>query len=337
MQKIIKQWQQKQFKSLYWLEGEEPYFLDTLANYAEKNIIAEDAKAFDEDILFGAELNLDALLLQCRRLPVYGERRLILIKEAQAFKDAEKFCQKFKPMSNKVVIIAICKGKRMENKTKEKKQIQAIGVYYFAKKIYESQLPNWIIQYLQERKLTISPDAIQLLMEAVGLELNRLDNELQKLALNLKEGAKIDADMVSKYVGISREYSLFELQNAFNRRNVKTLLQIMQYMTENPKNSPFILFVTNMHSYFLKLLLCKELATKLPQAELAQSIGVHPFFLKDYQQGINNYTTQSLEEAIQILTEYHLRYLGIANYKSPGDAILFKECLTKIMLTLKVA
>lgn len=335
MQKILKEWKKNQFKPFYWLEGEEPYFLDILSSYAEKHIIEEEAKIFDEDILFGSELSLGVLMMSCRRLPVYGDRRLILIKEAQAFKEVELFCKNFVPV-DKVIVIVIYKGRCMEGKNKVKKRIEEIGVYYFAKKIYENQLPNWIIQYLDENNFKINPDALQLLIEAVGVELNRLDNELQKLILNLKPGTSIDADMVSHYVGISREYSLFELQNAFNRRNTKVLLKIMYYMTENPKNSPFSLFVVTLHAYFLKVLLCQELQTKQDRSELAKSIGVHPFFVQDYQVAAGNYTRQNLEESIQILTEYHLRHLGIANYKNPGDAALLKECFTKIMLSLEI-
>lgn len=336
MQKIIKEWQAKRFKNFYWFEGEEPYFLDSLANYAEQNIIAEEAKIFDEDIFYGSDLNLDALQLQCLRPPVYGERRLILIKEAQSFKDAEKFCQSFTPTSEKVLVIAVCKAKRMESKAKVKKRIQELGVYYFAKKIYENQLPEWIMQYLAERELRISPEALQLLLEAVGLELNRLANELQKLALNLQKGMEINADMVSRYVGLSREYSLFELQNAFNRRDVKTLFRIMHYISENPKQSPFILVVSTLHAYFLKLLLCKGAETN-SSTEMAKTMGIHPFFLSEYMQASRLYPIHSIEESIQLLTEYHLRYLGISSSKQSGDAALSKECLSKIMLTLRIS
>lgn len=344
MQKIIKEWQAKRFHKFYWLEGEEPYFLDKLADYAEQNIIEEDAKIFDQVVLYGADVNLNSMLMQCRTLPVYGEWRLILLKEAQDFKDAEKFCQKFTPSSDKVIVIVVRKPKKDDSKNKKneikaelKKHIQEIGVYFCAKKIYENRLPDWIIQNLSERKLRISPEALFLLIESVGVDLYRLENELQKLALNLSQGAEIDADMICRYIGISREYNVFELQKAISTRNVKICLQIMRYISENSKDTPFILLVKNLHEYFLKLLLYKQLHTQLPSAELAKTIGVHSFFLKEYQQAARFYTDSSIEEAIQILTEYHLRHLGISKSKQIGEPALAKECLTKIMLTLHLA
>ncbi|HZW65609.1 MAG TPA: DNA polymerase III subunit delta, partial [Hanamia sp.] len=235
---IISNWEKKEFKPLYWLEGDEDYFIDKVMEYAEKKILTENEAGFNQTIFYGKDANWADVINACRRYPMFAERQVVLLKEAQLMKDVEKLeAYVENPLASTVLVVSY-KGKTLDGRQKFSKLIKKKGEVFLSKKLYDNQLPGWINDYLKENGFSIKPKALALLVDHIGNDLSRVVNEIEKLSLNLGTSKIITEDDIEKFIGISKEYNIFELQNAFSKKDQAKALQIIQYFEANPKAVP---------------------------------------------------------------------------------------------------
>ncbi|MBV8251001.1 MAG: DNA polymerase III subunit delta [Chitinophaga sp.] len=327
-QDIIKDWKQKKFKSLYWLEGDEDFFIDQVVNYAEHELLEEAEKGFNLTVLYGKDTDWSTVINACRRYPMFAERQVVVLKEAQAMRDLLKLEAYIdNPLSTTVFVVAHKQGK-IDGRSKMAKVIKDKGVLLSTKKLYDNQLPAWTEGYVSSRGLAISQKAAILLVDHIGNDLSRIANEIDKLLVNLPEKKKIDESDIEKYVGISKEYNVFELQSALGQKNAAKVYKIIAYFAANPKAAPMQMMLPALYNYFSKMSLV--FVVKGGEKEIASALGVHPFFVKDYIAAARLYGPEATDRAILLLHHYNLRSIGI-NDSGVEDGELMKELMYKIM------
>ncbi len=327
---IIKDWKLKKYKPIYWLEGEEPYYMDKLTDYAADHLLNEDAKAFNLTVLYGKDSDWATLVNACKRYPMQGDLQVVIVKEAQQLKDIEKIEPYVdNPLHSTVLIIAY-KDKKVDGRTKFAKTLKTKGELITFKKIYENKLPEWTNALVVSKGNTIKSKALILLTQHVGSDLNRLENEIDKLIINLGERKEINEDDIEKYIGISKDYNAFELQNALANKNMAKAIQIIQYFESNPKAAPIQLVLPTLYSFFAKVFLVYGVPSK-SEYDIANAIGVQAFMLKDYLTASQLYQYSGTEKAILLLQHYNLKSVGLHSSANITDAQLLKELVYKII------
>lgn len=328
--KILNEWKRHQFKPVYWLEGEEEYYINKLMEYAEHRILPESERGFNLTVFYGKDADWPTVMNTCCRYPMFGERQIVLLKEAQQMRDIDKlepYIQK--PLSSTVFIVAY-KEKKIDGRSKLAKLLKDKAVLLTTKKMYDNQLPEWANDLVKSKGYTISPKALALLVDHVGNDLSRIDNEIEKMLVNLSARNHITEDDIERYVGISKEYNVFELQDALARKDISKALRIIQYFESNPKAAPIQLILPALYNFFSKTYMIFG-QSGADEKTIASSLGVSPFFVKDYMLTAKNYTYTGVESALILLHQYNLKSIGINNIATE-DASLLKEMLIKMIL-----
>ncbi len=325
---IIANWQKKKYEPLYWFEGDEPYYIDKLVEFAESNILTEDQKEFNLTIFYGKDAEWPSVVNACRRYPMFSDIQLVIVKEAQQMKDIEKLEAYFlQPLASTILIVANKDGK-VDGRKSFGKMVKKLSGYQEYKKLYDNKLPEWANGMIVNKGYTITNKALMLVVEFIGNDLNRLENEIEKLILNLANRKNITEDEVEKYIGISKEYNVFELQAAFKDKNFAKAIQIIQYFGNNPKSAPLQLILPTLYSFFSKVHILSGLSSR-DDKTIASTLGIHPFTVRDYTTAFKNYGQPGIEKIILLLNNYNLKNLGM--YKgSATDADLLKELAFKI-------
>lgn len=328
MEKIFAEWQQKVFKPVYWLEGEEVFFIDKLVDYAEKKIMTEQEAAFNQTVLYGKDSDWSTVVNACMRYPVFGEKQLVIVKEAQHLKEIEKLSAYFKqPLISTILIIAF-KDKKIDSRTVFGKLVKAKTELLSTKKLYDNQLPDWVESIIKEQGLKISRKAKDLLIDHIGNDLSRLVNEINKITLNLK-GKEITEQDIEDYVGISKEFNVFELQDAFAHKNLSKALRIIQYFGANPKAGSIHLVLPVLYGFFSKLY-----AISVESSNKDKDIFMvfrNPTAAEGARQALKNYGTTGIEKIILLLQQYNLKSIGI-DQVSQNESGLLTEMAGKIIL-----
>ncbi|MCB0522148.1 MAG: DNA polymerase III subunit delta [Lewinellaceae bacterium] len=331
-QQILSELKNKQFRPLYFLHGSEPYFIDAISDYIEANALGESEKAFNQIVLYGRDVDHLAIIDNARRYPMMSPYQVVMVKEAQDMKDLkdlEKYVQNPMPTT----ILVIChKHKPFNVNTKFGKLLQEKGIVFDSKKLYDNQVPDWIHDYLKHLSLRITPGAADLLGEYLGTDLSLVAHELDKLALHLQKGTEITADHVETYVGISREYNIFELQKAISHREMAKVGRILQNFVANPKRNPLIMVVSSLASFFSKVYMLHFLKNA-PDSEAQKQLNLRSSYaLRDYRTAVRNFPLGKTEGIISILKDYDLKSKGV-DYNTVGkeEGDLLKELIWKIV------
>lgn len=325
---IITEWQKKSFKPVYWLEGEEPYFIDKIVNYAEHHILNESEAGFNLTVFYGRDSDWASIVNACRRYPMFAERQVVLLKEAQHLKDIDKLIPYIEnPLSSTVFVVAY-KEKKLDGKTRYSKLVKK-GGYLLSEKIKDYQLHEWISEMIHQMGLGIDSKALSLLVDNIGNNLSRLQNEIDKLAINLNGRKTITEEDIEKYIGISKEFNVFELQDAIASKNLSKAIRIIQYFKANPKASPIQLTLPLLYSYFSKVYSIFGMQNRSEQALMPLFYGNFTA-AKQALRTSNEYGEQGLEKILLLLHHYNLRSIGI-NDTGTEDAELLKEMVVKIM------
>ncbi len=328
-EKIITDWKKGSFKPVYWLEGEEVYFIDKVVQYAENKILNESEAEFNRYILYGKDTNVQELISTCRKYPMFGQKQVVIVKEAQSLKQIEQLeGYLLTPQPSTILIIAY-KDKKLDARTKFSKAVKNNGELLTTKKLYDNELPAWTSQILAGMGLTIDQKALMLLIDHIGNDLSRIENELQKLSVNLKDRKNISGEDIETYVGISKDFNGFEFQKAVAYKDFPKAIRIIQYFNANPKAASIQMILPNLYSFFSKVAVGYSLQTTDEKA-IASGIGVHYFFAKDYLTAMRNYSYQKVEYILLHLHNYNLKSIGI-NDTGTSDAELLKELTVKIM------
>lgn len=326
---IIDSWKGKKFKPVYWLEGNEDFFIDEVVRYAEHEILTEDEASFNLTVFYGRDANWADVLNACRRYPVFSEKQVVLLKEAQDMRDIDKLESYIETPNDGTIFVVSYKGKTIDGRTKFARVIKKQGELFTSKKIYDNQLPAWTNGYIQSKGLQISNKALTLLVDHVGNDLSRITNEVNKLSLNLEGKNTITEDDIEKYIGISKDYNIFELQEALSFKNYSKALAIIQYMEGNPRALPLQLVLPTLYGYFTRLMVVYQLEDK-SENSLRNFFYNNPSAIKQALAALKNYTYSDLEKAILLLHHYNLKLIGIGSYNA-SPASLMKELVFRLM------
>lgn len=327
--KIINDLKAGIIKPIYFLMGEEPYYIDKLTEYIENNILSEDEKGFNQTVIYGRDATIEDIVSNAKRYPMMAERQVVLVREAQELSRTidklESYAENPQPTT---VLVVAYKYKTLDKRKKLVKLIAKNGVLFESKKLYENQVGTWIQRLLQGRGYAIEPKANAMLVEFLGNDLSRISNELDKLQIILPKGHTITPKDIEYNIGFSKDFNVFELQNAIGSKDQLKAYKIAQYFADNPKDNPLVVTVSLVFGFFVKILKYHGLKDKDPRAA-APVLGVNPFFMKDYEIALRNYPMKKVSSIVASLREIDVKSKGVgANSLSNHD--LLKEMLVKI-------
>jgi len=328
VEKIISDWKKKQFRPIYWLEGEEEYFIDKAVGYAEHHILTEAEASFNLSIFYGKDANWADVMNACRRYPMFAERQVVLLKEAQQMKDVEKLEPYIENPLTSTILVVSYKDKKLDARKKFTKLVKENGVVITTKKLYDRDIPAWTQDMVHTKGLTITPKGLALLADHIGNDLSRIENEIEKLSVKLGKRTQINADDIERYIGVSKEFNVFELQTAIAGRDLAKAIRIVQYFDSNPKANPIQLVLPSLYSFFSKVFMIQ--AVTGDERTVAAHIGVNPFFVKDYIQAYRIYGSSGIENILMLLHHYNLKSIGVGS-GSADHGSLMKEMVVKMM------
>ena len=326
---IISSWEKNIFKPIYWLEGDEEFFIDEVMHYAEKNILSEEEASFNLSTFYGKDANWADIINACRRYPMFADKQVVVLKEAQQMRDLEKLDPYLENPLHSTILVVSYKGKTVDGRSKLAKTLKKNAVTFNAKKIYENQLPAWANGYVQAKGFQISPKALALLVDHLGNDLSRIANEIDKLSINISSGKNITEDDIERYVGVSKEYNIFELQHAFSKKDFSKAIRIFQFFDANPKAVPYVLILPSLYGYFTKIMTVSQLPDKSEKI-LKPLFYNNPFLVPQAMDTLRNYSFRQLEFTVLLLHDYNLKMIGI-NTSTTSFGSLMKEMTYKIM------
>lgn len=317
-------------KPIYFLMGEEAYYIDRIAGYIEKNVLTEEERGFNQMVLYGKEVSVDEIVSNAKRYPMMSEKQVIIVKEAQHLSRSIEKLNSYVEQPQLSTILVICyKYGKLDKRKKLYKSIKANGVLFESKKLYENQVSDWIRRILQGKGYSITPKAAILLVEFLGTDLSRINNELEKLQLVVPKETEITPDAIEEHIGISKDYNNFELKKALGEKNVVKAARIINYFAQNPKDNPFVVTITLLNTFFSQLLKYHGLKDHSSRS-VASALGVNPFFVSEFQTAARNYPMKKVSRIISHLRELDLKGKGVGA-ANISHADLLKELLVKIV------
>lgn len=325
-QKIMQDLKSKRFAPIYILSGDEFYFIDELSDYIEKNALTDAEKGFNQMVVYAKDTEIKQVVESARRFPMMANYQVIILKEAQVYKNLDDFEQYFeKPVPSTILVISL-KGKKLDKRTKLYK-FASKHIIFESKKLYENQLPKWIMKYLSDKGFSINEKSAALIADSLGSDLSKISNELEKLLINKNKDKTItDAD-VEANIGISREFNSFELISAICARNTARSFYINQRLSKS-KEFSIIPFLTQLCNLLSKsYILSKSKASEKKAIEMA--LGLNYFQAQDVSNAIKNYTSDKIERMLRLCAEYDLKSKGIGSATN-SDSALMQELLVKI-------
>jgi DNA polymerase-3 subunit delta len=328
-EQIIGDLKNKIYYPVYFIAGEEPYYIDEISDYIEGNVLTDIEKEFNQTVIYGRETDVQAIISYAKRYPMMANYQVVIVKEAQDVQKIEELISYLENPLDSTLLVINYKYKKIDKRKSFFKQIDKKGVLFESKKLYDNQIAGWINSYVRERGYDITPKASAMLTEFLGADLSKVVNEISKLILNIPDKATINDELVERNIGISKDFNIFELQNAIGTRNILKANQIANYFAANPKENPLVKTITILFGYFSKLMIYHQLKDK-SRNNAASALSINPFFVKDYQVASRNYNFQKLTKIISYLKEYDLKSKGVNNI-STTDGELLKELLFKIL------
>jgi DNA polymerase-3 subunit delta len=315
------------YKPVYFLMGEEPFFIDQIADYIAEHVLAVEERSFNQLVLYGRDTDMKTVVSSARRYPMMASRQVIIVREAQQLKNLEGLeTYLTAPMPSTVLVLAY-KYKKLDKRTKLAKLLTEKSVVLESDRLREDKVPAWIMNYLKERDYRADQKTATLLVDFLGNDLGKIGNELDKLLIVVPSGSReITADLIEKNIGISKDYNTFELTRALATGDLVKSNKIVRYFCNNPKNNPFILTIASLFYYFTKVLLYHGLVDKSKE-NVARELGINPFFVGEYLQAANQFSFTRTRLIISWLREYDLKSKG-GSMASEGD--LLRELIFKI-------
>lgn len=326
---IIRDIENGKFEDIYFLHGEEPYFMDLITAAVVKHALQDDERDFNQTILYGKDADVLSLISELKGYPMMAQRRLVVLKEAQDFKAMEDLAAYFESPSNQTVFVINHKYKLYDSRKKSMKSVAKNGLVFKSEKIKEYRLPDWIKEKVVSMGYSISPKACMLLAEFLGNDLSRIVNELDKLQLLVEKGTTINEIHIEENIGISKDYNVFELINAVGARNVEKANRIVDYFDHNPKATSIIVVISNLFNHYSRLMRIHFIQNKSRES-VAASLKVHPFVAGELVNSSKIYNPKKIAANIAVLHEYDLKSKGVGN-SSFTEGQLMKELIFRLM------
>ncbi len=327
---LMRSFEERTFKPIYFFDGEEPFLIDVLMDRIEAVAIRPEERDFNLCILYGSEVDTPRVLEEARRYPMMSERVVVLVREAQNLRDLKALSAYISNPQPSTVLAFGYKGKKLDGRTDIARQLKKEAVYFTSEPVRDYQLPGWIKSHTLKLGLRIDDESAQKLADHLGTDLSRIDGELRKLRLVLPEGSRIDAEAVERYVGISKEFNAFELTKALSNRDGAKLERILRYARANPKDMPLAMVIPLLFGYFSKILLLHQTDSGQGAAR-AKALGIAPFALREYETAAKHFTEVRCLKAIKQLRHFDGRLKGVESGATPEGELL-REMVWKLRM-----
>jgi len=326
---IVTSIQKGDIKPIYFLMGEEAYYIDKISDYIENNILDEAEKGFNQMVLYGRDISIDDIVSNAKRYPMMAERQVVIVKEAQDLsRTIEKLVDYVNNPQPTTVLVVNYKYKKIDKRKGLFKALQKVNAVFESKKLYDNQVPDWIRRVLSGQGYQITPKASQMLVEFLGTDLSKIENELNKLKIVLPEGSQITPEAIEENIGISKDYNNFELRKAVGERNMTKAFKIVKYFGDNPKDNPMVVTVSLLFNFFSQLMQYHGLNDKSPRS-VASALKINPYFVNEYSSAARNFPMKNVSKAVSLLRDFDVKGKGVgANAISQDD--LLKELIVKI-------
>lgn len=327
--KIVNEIKQGNIKPIYFLMGEEPYYIDKLTEYIENNILTEEEKGFNQMVLYGKDVSIEDVISNAKRYPMMADRQVVIVKEAQelsrTIEKLESYAENPQPTT---VLVFAYKYKTLDKRKKVTKLLEKAGVVFESKKMYDNQVGDWIKRILSGKGYSIEPKAAAMLVEFLGTDLSKINNELDKLMIILPQGSMITPKIIEDNIGISKDYNVFELRKAIGERDQLKAYKIADYFSQNPKDNPLVMTTGLVFGFFSQLLQYHGLKDRNP-SNVAKLLKINPYFVKDYDIALRNYPMKKVSAIVATLRDIDVKSKGVGSNAIP-QADLLKEMLVKI-------
>ncbi|WP_299013913.1 DNA polymerase III subunit delta [uncultured Polaribacter sp.] len=316
-------------KPIYFLMGDEPYYIDKISDFIEQNVLEESEKGFNQQIMYGRDVAIEDIVSAAKRYPMMAEKQVIIVKEAQDLsRNIEKVVSYAENPQQTTVLVFNYKYKKLDKRKKLHKAIAKTGVIFESKKLYENQVADWIRRVLSGKNYKIEPKAAQMLVEFLGTDLSKITNELSKLMVVLPIETIINATHIEENIGISKDFNNFELKKAIGQKDVVKCNRIINYFIENPKKNPIVVTISLLNTFFTQLLLFHGLKDKSKNS-VAKNLGVSPYFVDEYFLAARNFPMRKVAQVIALLRDADVKSKGVGANNTTKD--IFKELLFKIL------
>ena len=329
VQSILNEIKAGDIRPLYFLMGEEAFFIDQISTFIETSVLDETQRGFDQTTIYGKDTSIDAIVSSAKRFPMLAERQVIVVKEAQNLsRTIEDLLPYVKNPQHTTTLVICYKYKSIDKRKALYKALSKAHVVFESKKIYDSKIPSWISGELQKMNLKITPKASYLLSEFLGNDLAKISNELSKLQLVMGDNDLITPELIQINIGISKDFNNFELQKAIAQLDQKKAYPIVRYFSENPNPHPMVLTVATLYSFFSKLMILHTVNDRNPKV-LSRAIGVNPYFLNDYTAAAKNFPMRRISSVFQTLRTIDVKSKGVGANLKPLD--LYQELIFRIL------
>jgi len=310
--------------------GEEPYYIDKISEFIEETILTEEERGFNQMVLYGRDVAVEDIVSNAKRFPMMAERQVVIVKEAQDLsRTFDKLDDYAKNPQLSTVLVLCYKYKTVDKRKAVYKAINKTGVVFESKKLYDNQVPDWIKRVLSPKGYTITPKASQLLVEFLGTDLGKINNELEKLQIVLPKNTQITSEHIEENIGISKDYNNFELRKAIGAKDSVKAFKIVQYFADNPKDNPMVVTVALLFNFFSQLLQLHGMKDRNPRS-VASALRVNPYFVNEYLDAARNFPMRKVSQVVALLREFDVKSKGVNSNAVPqGD--LLKELLVKIL------
>ncbi|MDY0097582.1 MAG: DNA polymerase III subunit delta [Bacteroidales bacterium] len=327
---IISDLRKRIFRPVYFLAGEEPYYIDLITGFIEDNVLTDAEKAFNQIIVYGDDTSVPAVIEISRRFPMMASHQVVIVREAQSLRKIDDLLKYIEKPLLSTILVLNYKYKVIDKRSKLYKALATQGVYFESARLRDYQVPPWIERYLMSKGIRIDPSASEMLNDHLGTDLHKIVNELDKLLITLPAGKKvITTDLIEKNIGISKDYNNFELQKAVGEKNIVKSNMIIRYFADNPRDNPITLTIASLFAFFSKLLTYHYLTDK-SKNNVAAILRINPFFVKDYELSASKYDVSKTVRIINLLRTYDMKSKGYGDLSTePGD--LLKELVYKIL------
>lgn len=323
--------QKKIFSPVYFFHGDEPYYIDLLTKTIEQTALDESVREFNQVIVYGRDVSPFDVIDLARRFPMMGNYQVVIVKEAQEIKNIEELeAYLDTPMETTILVISFKHRKIDKRKGFYKKLVKSKDVVVFdAQRVRDYELPKWIEKYIVQKEYRIHPVAARLLSDHLGNDLSKISNELEKLMINIPPGSEITDEEIEQHIGISKDFNIFEFQNALWQRNHLKAHRIVNYFEANPKEHPLQMVSVMLHGFFMKIFLYHNLRN-MEEKKIAAELGINPFFVKDYQQASRVFPPQKVKSIISQIKVLDLKSKGVGSNDAQSYGEL-KELVFRIM------
>jgi len=330
-QQIISDLKNKIYKPIYFLSGDEPYFIDLISKYIHDKVLTDAEKSFNQSVLYGKETDIHTVINAAKRFPMMANYQVVIVKEAQNIKNLDDLIHYAQNPLKSTLLVINYKYKTLDKRKKLYKVLNEKGILFESKKLYDNEIPGWINAYLKSKNRTIDPGAGMLLTEYLGNDLSKVANELDKLIITLPDGEyNITTSHIERNIGISKDYNNFELHKALTQKNVLKANRIVNYFGHNPKDNPFTMTIATLYHFYSKVLTYHFIKDKRDKKNVAATLRVNPYFIGDYEKAAKNYNPKKTVEVISLLREYDLKSKGYNNV-STSHGELLKELVYRIL------